>query len=199
MGSNHQYWEKRTWFCFIHGHCRISFAVQSFCFFFTVRFDEVRCVTTTAGALLRVETETSGTVFGVRWSLGLWGIVLLCLLIMRRLLLAWRRGQRMTVDLRRHFLQQELVVFLYDLIDRGLRLGWVLLVDTGPLPQMALTTIRWSWNRGSPYQDQCGSESGSSQEAVIGDHDAVQDRRKQEMHEAKKYYRPLEGGPDRYL
>lgn len=105
----------------------------------------------------------------------------------------------MTVDLRRHFLQQELVVFLYDLIDRGLRLGWVLLVDTGPLPQMALTTIRWSWNRGSPYQDQCGSESGSSQEAVIGDHDAVQDRRKQEMHGAKKYYRPLEGGPDRYL
>lgn len=55
-------------------------------------------------------------------------------------------------------------------------------VDSDPQRQMALTTIRSFWNRGSPYQVQSGSESGvlaKKRCVVIGDHDAIWNRRKQ--------------------
>lgn len=88
--------------------------MQPSCFFFTVRFEELRCITAaTARALLRVETESSRPGPGFGWSLaGRW-VLLLRLLIREGLLLAWGRWQRMAVDLRRHCVGQEFVVFLW--------------------------------------------------------------------------------------
>lgn len=66
---------------------------------------------------MRVKTESSGAGSGLGRSL----VLLLRLLIRLGLLLAWRRGQRMTVELRRHFLSNRFrLVFLYEWSDRGL-------------------------------------------------------------------------------